>query len=159
MKLHVYALGQRRYEPVLKIHGISGKPFLFRWNPGRGCYMTTVESQSQMDDLMETQRFQSYNFFSVIVPEGDENISETTVQIVEKVVIKEIPAAADAKIEPRDRPPLPFKAEALGSMSREELKNIAITYGLSHLPSLRIDSLQHLIEAYIAGYEGKLPTA
>ena len=156
MSITVKILNQRRYEPVLKIPGLSLKPFVFRWDAKKCYYSCEVDTQAQLDDLMDSQQFSNHYRFSVIMP--DFKPAEPTVEIREivKEVTKLVPIEATALV-PRDRPPLPFNEVELSTKSREELKSIAARYGLAYSPALKIDAIQNIIAAFIQGYDGKMP--
>jgi hypothetical protein len=157
MSLIVTILGQRKYEPVLKIPGLSTKNFTFKWDKSYGKYVYEAHSQEDVDDIMETQQFSTFYRFSVIMPKASSVApGEVIVREVIKEVIKEVPVEG-YKLTVRDRPPLPFTKASLETKSREELKAIATQYNLGYTPALKIDALIALVAAFIAGYDGQMP--
>ena len=60
-------LTHRRYEPVLKMLGRSGKQYMFRWDADLGRYAHTPEDQTAIDDLFEGAMHWNHTYLSIII--------------------------------------------------------------------------------------------
>jgi len=75
MKVRILDITHRRFEPVLKPTGRSGKTYVFRWNPKLGRYAYETDSQIELDDLMEGAMHWRHTYFSVQVLDEPEPVA------------------------------------------------------------------------------------
>jgi len=69
MKITIVDIQHKKYEPVLKHSGRSGKQYPFRWERTLGRYAYEAQDQSEVDDLFEgVLHFGGMYYLSVVIP-------------------------------------------------------------------------------------------
>lgn len=138
MEVKLIVLDQRKAEPALKILGMSGKLYTFRWDKEEGYYVYTTGLQKEINDITELQIYGRSFTFSVLVPQGSP----------EEVKSTEPEAAAPEKAS------LPFNLNEIRDLTRDQLKDICEQLCLTHPKAAKDQTLRELIKAYSLGFSG-----
>lgn len=113
MKLKIVSLTHRRYEPVLKFTGKSGKMYPFRWCPKTGRYAFETGKQAEIDDLMEGRELWKDDYFSVVMVSGP-------------IIVESRPPPAPEPTKPEGpKPRRPRKKKSATELRAEREKQLA----------------------------------